>query len=429
MSHKLAQFREDGEYLLLEDSNKRFLEDLDRRWRLTFQEIRSLIRMARDLETWDEGSLASLWGEEEPASPGNRQEKERLFRRARERWTALKECPKSYEDFQPERIKRPSPGFQAVRDDRTILGECPVASPKTRCCNLKTLDAVINCGFDCSYCSIQSFYRDNRILFHRELKEKLARLDLDPDRIWHIGTGQSSDSLMWGNREGLLEDLTAFARRNPNVILELKTKSDNIGELLDLDPPPNLLATWSLNTDRIIRAEERLTAPLAKRLEAARKAADRGVAVGFHLHPMVWYQGWEEEYAALIRLLTDTFRPEEVVTLSLGTLTFIKPVLKELRKRPIKSKILQMPLEEAAGKWSYPMELKKELFRRAYESFAPWHGRVFFYLCMEDPSLWEETFRREYPDNRAFEEDMLEEYKRKMDRIAARRPRQERSTT
>ncbi len=420
MSHKLTQFLKDGEYLLLSDFNRTFLKNLDDKWRLSHQEIRILIRIARDLETWDEGALSDLWQEDHIPEPGKKQDKEKLFRQTRENWEKLKNIPKDYRGFQPEKIQRPAPGFQALTDERKILGECPVASVKTRCCNLKTLDAVINCGFDCSYCSIQSFYHDHRILFHSGLKDKLRNLKLDPDKNWHIGTGQSSDSLMWGNREGVLADLMNFASENPHVVLELKTKSDNMKDFLELPVPPNVLATWSLNTKTIINAEERLTASLEKRLEAARKAADRKIPVGFHFHPMVWYEGWEAEYTQLIEKLTRMFTPDEVVTVSLGTLTFIKPVLKELRKRPIRSKILQMPMEEAAGKWSYPLPVKEELFRTAYRAFSPWHGKVFFYLCMEDPSLWQPVFGRAYGDNEEFEEDMIYTYQRKMRKIAGK---------
>ena len=418
MSPKLTQFGSDGEYLLLSESNRNFLEILDSRWQFSYQEMRILIRIARDLETWDAGVLQDFWQDQHIEEPGKKQDKEKLFRQLRKQWDHLKENPKDYTGFQPEKIQRKVPGFQALSDGRTILGECPVASVKTRCCNLKTLDAVINCGFDCSYCSIQSFYHDNRILFHKGLKEKLQNLKLDPDKSWHIGTGQSSDSLMWGNREGVLESLMTFAAENPNVILELKTKSDNVSEFLDLPVPTNVLATWSLNTPTIIAAEERLTASLERRLEAARRTADRKIPVGFHFHPMVWYQGWEEEYTRVIEKVTEMFSPDEVVTISFGTLTYIKPVLKLLRKRPIRSKILQMPLEEAAGKWSYPLSIKEDLFQTAYRAFSPWHGKVFFYLCMEDPSLWNTVFGREYTGNEAFEEDMIYNYQRKMRAIA-----------
>ena len=96
MSNKLTQFLEDGEYRLLTDENRIFLEELDRNWLLSHQEIRILIRIARDLETWDEGLLSSLWKEDNPDKRGNRNEKGRLFKQLRKEWEALKETPKDY---------------------------------------------------------------------------------------------------------------------------------------------------------------------------------------------------------------------------------------------------------------------------------------------------------------------------------------------
>ena len=421
MDSKLTQFTDSREYLTLQDRNKEFLNILCGKWRFSTQQIRQIIRIARDLETWDEGSLEALWGDPEPRKPGDRNEKETRYSSLTAKWDELKNSPKSYGSFRPERIKLPTSGFKTLDDDRQILGDCPVASIKTRCCNLKTLDAVAGCGFDCSYCSIQSFYTGGTILVHKNLGEKLKNLKLDPEKNYHIGTGQSSDSLMWGNRDGLLDDLCCFARDNSNVILELKTKSDNIAALLDLDVPPNILLTWSLNTQTIIDAEERLTSSLDRRLEAARKAADAGIPVGFHLHPMVWYEGWEKEYRELCSRLLEEFRADEVVTVSLGTLTFIKPVLKKLRERPIRSKILQMPLEEASGKLSYPLSIKKELFSAVYGELEPWHNLVYFYMCMEDPELWMPVFGKAFDDNTEFEADMFYNYKKKTSEIESRR--------
>jgi len=105
----------------------------------------------------------------------------------------------------------------------------------------------------CSYCSIQSFYNQNTITFDSGFTQKLKNLQLDPNKTYHIGTGQSSDSLMWGNREGILDALFDFAFKNPNVILEFKTKSDNIKYFLENNVPKNILCTWSLNTNSITR--------------------------------------------------------------------------------------------------------------------------------------------------------------------------------
>jgi len=289
-----------------------------------------------------------------------------------------------------------------------------VASEGTRCCNLLTLDAVQSCGFDCSYCSIQSFYNENKIGFDKEFKQKLQNLKLDPNKTYHIGTGQSSDSLMWGNREGILDALFDFARGNPNVILEFKTKSNNIKYLLHNKVPSNIIVTWSLNTQTIIDNEEHLTASLKERIDSARALADIGVIVGFHFHPIVEYEGYLDEYRAIYDELLQRFDHKEVALVSLGTLTFIKPVIKKLRQRELKTKILQMPFVNINGKQSYSLKTKKEMFTHAYKSFQPWHNRVYFYLCMEDHSLWKEVFGYEYSSNNQFEDFMLRNY---MDKI------------
>jgi spore photoproduct lyase len=289
-----------------------------------------------------------------------------------------------------------------------------VASERTRCCNLLTLDAVEKCGFDCSYCSIQSFYHGDEVVFDSSFGEKLKQLSLDSSKIYHIGTGQSSDSLMWGNHQGVLESLCEFAESNPNVILELKTKSKNIGWLSKNPVPKNVVCTWSLNPQEIIDHEEHLSASLDQRLGAARKLARKGVIVGFHFHPIVQYHGWEKGYADICRQITADFDPDQVAMVSLGTLTFTPGVIKTIRKRDLASKILQMPMEPSAGKLSYPVDTKIEMFRHVYESLGQWHGKIFFYLCMEPDELWQPVFGYDYTSNNEFEYAMKSAYMAKI---------------
>ncbi|ERP31456.1 SPL family radical SAM protein [Chitinivibrio alkaliphilus] len=318
----------------------------------------------------------------------------------------------SGEGFAPSDI---SPRVRREDRRRKILGECPVASEKTRCCNLKTLDAVQGCGYGCSYCSIQSFYSGGEVVFDSRLSERLKELSLEKDRIYHIGTGQSSDSLMWGNTNNHLADLMHFADTHEQVILELKTKSNRVDWLLEHEIPRNVICTWSLNPQDVISAEEHHTASLQDRLDAAEKVARAGIRVGFHFHPMMRYHGWKEGYGTICRILQERFSPTEVVSISFGALTFIKPVLKKLRQRALPSRVLQMPFEEIAGRFSYPREIKKELFSYAYNCFSPgWKESVFFYLCMEDATLWKEVFGFEYSSNEALEASMNQWYMRKI---------------
>ncbi len=382
--------------------------------RLSHQEIRQLVDMAIDFRMWGKGSLADFWDKTGLEKRTPKQQKQAIMHRLREVHAAFEHEANDYSELTPQKIKAPKIRLSAEPKENLGFGLCPVASPKTRCCNLLTLDAVESCGFDCSYCSIQSFYNEGKITFDTTLREKLEQIRLDPNEFYHIGTGQASDSLMWGNRYGVLDDLVAFARKHPNIMLEFKTKSDNVSWFLDKELPPNLLFTWSLNPQTIIDNEEHLTASLEARIGAAQKMAQKGALVGFHFHPIVHFQGYQEAYGEVFQKLIDTFDPAQVVLVSFGTLTFIKPVLQKIRRRDFQSKILQMPLTEAAGKLSYPLSLKKEMFRFAYEAFKPWHKEVFFYLCMEDHTLWKEVFGYEYPTNESFEMDMKLSYMAKI---------------
>ncbi len=371
--------------------------------KFSFQQLRLIIEMANDFEMWGEKSIIEIWPEHIHAKV--------ILQRITKIYEEVKNRPNSYDGFDPS-VLRSEQKFKFVTKEKEGfgLGMCPVASEETRCCNLMTLDAVESCGFDCSYCTIQSFYKQDKITFDSSFTQKLKALQLDPNRTYHIGTGQSSDSLMWGNKEGVLDALFDFARRNTNVILEFKTKSDNIKYFLENDVPKNIICTWSLNTPVIIENEEHLAASLDKRIRSARALADKGVIVGFHFHPIVEYENYLQDYKAVYDELIDTFEPEEVALISMGTLTFIKPVIQKLRQRNFKSKILQMPFDDAAGKASYPIHIKEEMFKHAYESFSPWHKKVFFYLCMEDHSLWKKCFGYEYFTNVDLERAMVSAY-------------------
>ena len=392
----------------LQQNEQDFIREKSYELKFTHQELKQIIEIARDLEMWGEKNIVEIFPEHN--------QKKVVFSRVRKIYEDIRAKPNSYKTFKLKNIPTEQKySFKTEEKDGFGLGLCPVASEKTRCCNLLTLDAVESCGFDCSYCSIQSFYNQNTITFDSGFAEKLNNLELDPNKTYHIGTGQSSDSLMFGNREGILDALFKFANENPNVILEFKTKSDNIKYFLENDVPSNILCTWSLNTPTIIKNEEHLTLPLEKRISSARKLADKGVKVGFHFHPIVEYENYLAEYEDVYKQLLTNFRSDEVALISFGTLTFIKPVIKQLRDREFRSKITQMPFENASGKSSYPYETKLEMFKHAYESFKPWHKEVFFYLCMEEHSLWKDVFGYEYATNNDFERAMLASYANTLD--------------
>ncbi|MBL7013666.1 MAG: hypothetical protein ISR83_04540 [Candidatus Marinimicrobia bacterium] len=405
--NRINPFLADGLFLSLNEEMQLFIEEISNHHRLTYQQTRQTIDMAIDFSMWDE-EYKEIWIESEVGISGKK-----VFQNVRNAWHSLKQNATEYQG----QIKRPKGEIRKVAshsDQNEILGMCPVASEKTVCCNLMTVDAAQGCGLGCSYCSIQTFYEDGAILVDSNLREKLDSIQLDVSKNYHIGSGQSSDSLAVGNKNGIIDAQLDFARKNPNIIFEFKTKTKNISSLLDVDVPENVFVCWSLNPDEIIDHEEHGTARLNQRISSARLLADKGIIVGFHFHPLFYYQGWEKGYKGIVDIILSTFLPEEIGMISFGTLTYIKPAIKRMRVAGFKSKALQMPLVEAAGKYSYPMEIKEKIFGKVFSYFASWHEHVFFYFCMEDKQLWKSVFGSYYKSNDLFEDALFRSVKNKM---------------
>ena len=384
---------------------------------LSFQQRRMLREQAQDLALWNIPGMDvfSMWPSVDAEAGKN--EVRRAFSDFMKRMDAIRHTPVDYSDFNPEydfRGKGAHINTDFLSPDR-IMGKCPCPrdGELTRCCNLRTLDAVQQCAFACAYCSIQSFYSSNEIRVLKDLKQHLDTMVLE-EGTWHIGTGQSSDSLLLGDDYGTLTALCSFAKKHPDVVVELKTKSART-DWIGMDIPRNIVSTWSLNAETPASKEEHLAASPKARIEAAAKCAKAGHLVGFHIHPMVFFNGWENEYRDLVMALCDNIDPENAVMIGIGTLTFTKENLKTLRSSGRPTRVTQMPLAPIAGKYSYDLETKRKMFSHLYSCFPQdWKDKVFFYLCMEDPSLWEPCLGRSYPCNADFEADMKRHYLEKV---------------
>ena len=354
---RFENFAEQKLFRALPKEERKTIRQIGFQYRLTFQELQRLVEITRDLSMWEEEGLETLWAlleEKEDAQDVGR--KKKLLASLKAKWQKLLKDETRYPLHKKGSLLPIGYGKKrkivAQIESKSNFGPCPVASEKTHCCNLWTIDAVEGCAFGCSYCSIQTFYDPKNISVDGNLSNRLKAIKLDPQKRYHIGSGQSSDSLAFGNKGGVLDAQFEFAQEHPNVIWELKTKSKNIGHFLTTRIPRNVFVSWSINPQTFIDHEEQGTASVDERLESARKLADCGIKVGFHFHPIVHYQGWSEEYPALIERIIEMFLPNEIAFISLGTLTFTKPVIKTLRFKGQKSKILQMEMQDASGKLS-----------------------------------------------------------------------------
>jgi len=383
--------------------DRKLLQEYACKYFFSYQELHFLYNCLLNLYMWDVPPFWHLLETRQQYIP-NPQNKKTVINSIKKYFYQLRANPKYYKGQLP---RPPQKKVNYIKKkNNKFWGRCPAYSPNTVCCGLFTIDAVKGCPFHCSYCSIQTFYTQN-IEFTANLANGLKNIKLSAHKLYHFGTGQSSDSLVFGNKNNTLSELTEFAAIHPNIILEFKTKSININFFKkQQNLPPNIVISWSLNTDTITENEEHFTPLSTAKIKAAQELAGKGIKIAFHFHPVVFYAGWFAEYKKLCQTVVNSFSPEQIAFISFGTVIFIKPVIKELCKQKLKSKILQMELvPNPDNKLTYPNHVKEELFNAMYSFFAKWHQKVFFYLCMEPENIWRSTFNFSYKNNKIFEEE------------------------
>ena len=215
-----------------------------------------------------------------------------------------------------------------------VFDTCSTMSKKYVCCNIKVIKAVKNCPYDCSYCFLQNYLNDGTTTVVSDIDaimdEVKSKIEAHPWRLWRIGSWELGDSLALENETGQAAELIEAFSDLPNAILELKTKSNNIGRILDCNHNGKTVVAWSLNTEDIVNQQEHRTARLNERIDAIETVVKAGYPVAFHFDPMILYEGWEDGYTDLINRLFQNIEGKDIAWISVGSLRFNPEMKKKM---------------------------------------------------------------------------------------------------
>jgi spore photoproduct lyase len=293
----------------------------------------------------------------------------------------------------PDPVQAAKEVLLLTRNRGPFIRKCPGTRCYT-CCGYQILHVATFCVMDCSYCILQSYFHPPLLQFflnHDEMLRELAQTFARP-AISRIGTGEFTDSLIWEPWTGLSRDLVMrFAGQN-RAVLELKTKTAAISDLLQLPHNKKTILAWSVNTPRVIAAEERRTASLKARLQAAATAAAQGYPVAFHFDPMVIYAGCEAEYQAVVAEIFAHVAGHQIVWISIGTFRFMPELKPILRQRFPESRILTGEfIPGLDGKLRYFKPLRIRLYQAVIRAIREAAPDVCVYFCMEDDEVWQQS--------------------------------------
>ena len=279
-----------------------------------------------------------------------------------------------------------------------FLMACPAGSSKFACCGYLVLTLASNCPMDCSYCFLQEYLADNPTFqVYANFADSFDELDRlahsAPERSFRVGTGELADSLAFDSITGISRELIEYFAAHENLTLELKTKTDEIENLIGLDPRGRVLVSWTLSTDAVYRSSEHRTASPTARIAAARAVLEAGYRVAFHFDPLIAYPGAERDYVRLIDELLDNVPPQKISFISMGGLR-MTPTLRTIARRrfPVDPMLCGEDVLASDGRFRTFTPLRLKLYRNLAERFQKAGADVPAYLCMEPASIHERVF-------------------------------------
>ena len=277
-----------------------------------------------------------------------------------------------------------------------IVKGCPATAETYLCCRYQVINQTLNCPLNCSYCILQFYlnqpattiYTDFAAIF-REFKQKIV---LQPRRFFRIGTGELGDSLALPGSILFARQAVLFFARFSNVLFELKTKTANVEDLLDLQHNSHTVISWSLNPPEIVAAEEYLAAGIEDRLHAARRVQEAGYLLGFHFDPILIDRNSMALYTHLIRRLYQSVDPSRIAWISMGSLRF-PPSTKEkiIERYPQSTIVYGEMIKGMDGKLRYARPVRSPFYRAIYNALKDVANPPFIYFCMESRDVWQDV--------------------------------------
>jgi spore photoproduct lyase len=284
-----------------------------------------------------------------------------------------------------------------TRHKGEFLKKCPGSDGQV-CCNYFVINFASNCTMDCRYCYLQEYLSGNPELkvfsntgdLLREADELLSK---HRRFFFRIGTGEITDSLALDPYIGFSREIVPFFAEQSNALLELKTKSACVEDLLSIDPKDRVVVAWSMNPQRIIELHEHGTASLEQRLAAARRCQNAGYRLGFHFDPIIEYAGWETDYEATVERLFATIDWRRVAWLSMGVLRLTPGLKRTMRERfPLTSLVTGEQVLCPDGKLRYFQPLRVSIYRKMLGWMRRAAPTAKVYLCMESREVWQQVF-------------------------------------
>ncbi len=262
---------------------------------------------------------------------------------------------------------------------------------RTVCPNFYVLSHANGCSFEprCKYCYLKStfwYLPQPRVYGNSEkmMRDILAWIAKDRLESYVLNTGNLSDSLCFEGIRPIVKDLVELFRteaehkaRPHSVLLVTKGGISECQPLLEIQPSPNVIVSFSVNDNRASRDFEAGAPAADDRFAAANALKDVGWRIRIRIDPILR----DYDYSPVAEKVAD-LGPERV---TLGCLRSEKGLLRFL---PPELRGALEPCSESDTLARYPRAERLRLYRPIVNRLQ---GICPLGLCEETLDVWQET--------------------------------------
>lgn len=235
---------------------------------------------------------------------------------------------------------------------------------------------MMNCLYDCDYCYLQGMYPSANVVMFLNTEDYFqATAEQVRQAPLYLCLSYDTDLLAFEAVYPYVREWVSFARSQPDLLTEVRTKSANYRLIRDLTPASNVILAWTLSPDAVSRRFEPRTPPLSARLASLQAALEDGWPVRLCFDPLLRVPGWEEVYGAFLDQVAAAVDLESVRDASVGVFRMNRDYLKRIRRQRADSAVIHHPYEVEERIASYPEPQRREMLEFVTGRLHRWMPR------------------------------------------------------
>lgn len=223
---------------------------------------------------------------------------------------------------------------------------------------------MLNCLYDCRYCFLQGMYSSaNYVLFvnYEDFMTDIKSMCAQSNSIHYFFSGYDCDSLAYEPVSNFAKNFIPFFSTFDNAVLELRTKSTNVKELLKHPAYPHCIVAFSFTPEDISRAVEHKVPTVTKRIQAMQQVAEHGWKIGLRLDPLIYHPNSKVLYQNLLTAIFSVIKTDSLHSVSLGPLRFPDKMYQKILKLYPEDALLAQPLYRQKNVYSYREEVEQTM--------------------------------------------------------------------